>query len=50
MLLNSFDDYMLYTLLAHLFHTSITTAYWTFNLAIAFTLLLIAALILLFKH
>lgn len=49
MLLNSFDDYMLYTLLAHLFHTSITSIYWTVNL-ITSLILIGAILILLFKH
>lgn len=31
MLLNSFDDYMFYSLVAHIFHVSMTTAYWTTN-------------------
>ena len=29
MLLNSFDDYMFYRLVASVFHVSIATAYWT---------------------
>lgn len=39
MLLNSFDDYMLYRALAHLFHVSIGAAYWITNGAITVILL-----------
>lgn len=35
MLFNSFDDYMFYHLVAHVFHVSITTAYWTTNTIMA---------------
>lgn len=32
MLLSSFDDYMFYWSIAHLFHTSLVTAYWATNM------------------
>ena len=49
MLLSSFDDYMFYWSIAHLFHTSLVTAYWATNIVTG--LLLVATiLILIFKH
>lgn len=49
MLLNSFDDYMFYSLVAHIFHVSMTTAYWTTNLIIG-VVLVAAILVLIFKR
>lgn len=49
MLLNAFDDYMLYWTIAHLFHVSLVTAYWAANIAIV-VVLIVFILILIFKH
>ena len=49
MLLSSFDDYIFYWSIAHLFHTSLVTAYWTTNIVTG--LLLVATiLVLIFKR
>ena len=49
MLLSSFDDYVFYWSIAHLFHTSLLTAYWTTNLIIG-VVLVAAILVLIFKR
>ena len=49
MLLSSFDDYMFYWSIAHLFPTSLVTAYWAANIVTSL-LLVVAIMILIFKR
>ena len=49
MLLSSFDDYVFYWSIAHLFHTSLLTAYWITNIVTGL-LLVGAILVLIFKR
>ncbi|WP_242362608.1 hypothetical protein [Limosilactobacillus antri] len=49
MLLSSFDDYMFYWSIAHLFHTSLVTAYWVTNI-VTVLLLVVTILVLIFKR